>query len=101
MGLSFPEQETVLRWDRSEDSMQVYTADVNLMKRLQSLPAYECIQQDRQGGQIIAMTFKAPKKLCTLRSALPKKKDFTEEELAELRERGKRLRASQLRSGTD
>lgn len=101
MGLSFPEQETVLRWDRSEDSMQVYTADVNLMKRLQSLPAYECIGQDRQGGQVVAMTFKAPKKLCTLRNALPKKKDYTEEELAELRERGRRIRASQLASGAN
>ena len=88
MGLSFAEQETIVRWDRSEDTMQVYTADPSLMKRLAGLPAYECIQQDRQGGEVVAMTFKAPKKLCTLRS---KSLKLTEAEKAV---RAERLRAN-------
>lgn len=98
MGLTRYEQETVINFNNDEDTMQVYTADPALMRRLKSLPAYECIQKDRQDGKVIAMTFKASKKLLTLRSKRVKL-ELTEEQREERRERAKRIRANQLKNG--
>lgn len=88
MGLTRYEQETVINYNNDEDTMQVYTADPALMRRLKSLPAYECIQKDRQDGKVIAMTFKASKKLLTLRSKQAVSHQ-TEEQRAASRERMK------------
>jgi len=86
MGLSRYEQETVINYNNDEATMRVYTADPALMRRLKSLPAYECIQEDRQDGKVIAMTFKASKKLVFLRSK-ELKVNLSEEEKAKRAER--------------
>ena len=97
MALTLLEQETVINYNRDEDFMTVYTADPALMRRLKKLPAYELMEESRQDGKVIAMTFKADKSLVTLRGAKKKAKEYTEEEMEELRERGRRIRANQLR----
>lgn len=98
MGLTRYEQETVINYNNDEDTMQVDTADPALMRRLKSLPAYECIQKDRQDGKVIAMTFKASKKLLTLRSK-PTVSNMTEEQKeaagARLREYNRQKRQSE------
>ena len=99
MALTLLEQETVINYNRDEDFMTVYTADPALMRRLKKLPAYELVDECRQDGKVIAMTFKADKSLVTLRGAKKKVKEYTEEEMEELRERGRRIRANQLRNG--
>ena len=99
MGLSLLEQETIVNFNRAEEEMQVYTCDPIIMRKLSNLPAYTLIQEDKQEGQTIAMTFKADKGLLTFRTAKKKKKDYTPEEMEEMRERGKKLRESQLKKG--
>lgn len=95
MGLSFSEQEVVIRWNRAEKGMEIYTADPYLMQRLKKLPAYKLIQEDTQGGQVIAATFKAKKSLCTLRKSEPKGRAMSEAEKEALRQRNKaRLEAA-------
>lgn len=99
MGLTLLEQETIVNFNRAEEEMQVYTCDPIIMRKLSNLPAYTLIREDKQEGQTIAMTFKADKGLLTFRSARNKKKDYTPEEMEEMRERGRRLRESQLKKG--
>ena len=71
MGLTRYEQETCINYNRDEDFMTVYTAGPALMRRLKKLPAYELVEVSKQDGKVIAMTFKADKKLITLRSQVP------------------------------
>ena len=47
--------------------MTVYTADPYLLARLKGLPSYRIEREDRQDGKVIAGTFKADKRLLTLR----------------------------------
>lgn len=89
MGLSFAEQETIIRWDRAEKEMQVYTSDAYLLQRLKKYPDYKLISEDKQEGQTIAATFKADKSLCTLRKSKPKGRAMSEEEKEALRQRNK------------
>ena len=95
MGLSLYEQETIINMNREDGEMDIYTADPALMRRLSSLPAYTKTREDRQEGKVIAMTFKADKRLLTLRGAR-KVVALTDEQREELRERGKAIRAKQL-----
>ena len=71
MGLTRYEQETVINYNNDESTMQIYTADPALMRRLKKLPAYELVEVSRQDGKVIAMTFRADKRLLTLRSQVP------------------------------
>lgn len=68
MGLSLYEQETVITFNRESDDMTVYTANPYTMARLSKLPAYTRVEEDKAGGEVVAMTFKADKKLLTLRT---------------------------------
>lgn len=61
------EQETVIRYDRAGQNMTIYTADPYLLAKLKGLPSYRIEREDRQDGQVIAATFKADKRLLTLR----------------------------------
>ena len=81
MGLTRYEQETCINYNRDEDFMTVYTAGPALMRRLKKLPAYELVEVSKQDGKVIAMTFKADKKLVLLRSKILKV-ELSEEEKA-------------------
>jgi hypothetical protein len=81
MALTLLEQETVINYNRDEDFMTVYTADPAMMRRLKKLKTYEVIDESRQGGKVIAMTFKADKRLVFLRSKVLKV-ELSEEEKA-------------------
>lgn len=93
MGLSFYEQETIINMNREEGEMDIFTADPALMRRLSSLPAYTKTGERKQEGKVIAMTFKASKKLLTLRGDRVKRRAMTDEEKEAARERLDKLRA--------
>lgn len=87
MGLSLYEQETIINLNREEGEMDIFTADPSLMRRLSSLPAYKKTGERKQEGKVIAMTFRADKKLLTLRGERVKGRQLTDEEKAAARER--------------
>jgi hypothetical protein len=94
MALTLQEQETVINYNRDEDFMTVYTADPALMRRLKKLDTFEVIDESRQDGKVVAMTFKASKKLVTLRSRAPVS-HMTEEQREAASKRMKKLRDEQ------
>ena len=98
MGLSLYEQETIINMNREDGEMDIYTADPALMRRLSSIPAYTKTREDKQEGKVIAMTFKADKKLLTLRSERAKGRKLTDEEKAAAVERLKRARTAKQES---
>ena len=91
MALTFAEQETVITWDRTSDMMEIYTAEPALMRRLSSLPAYEQVEQFTQDGEVVALKFRAEKKLLTLRSQR-KVSTMTDEQKEAARERLRKVR---------
>jgi len=93
MGLSRLEQEVVIRFNAEEDFMEVYTAYPPLMRKLEGQPAYTKIHEDKFEGEVIAMTFKADKKLLTLRTKRSTR-EMTEEERKAAGERLKKARSS-------
>ena len=66
--MTLAEQETIISFDRGSDDMTIYTANPYTMARLSKLPAYTKIKEDKAGGEVVAMTFTAHKKLLTLRT---------------------------------
>lgn len=76
--LTLAEQETVISFDRSSDTMTVYTADPYLLAKLAKRDTYKKIKECKQGKKVVAMTFEADKRLLTLRAARPKRKSPTE-----------------------
>ena len=78
--LSRAEQETIIRYNAEEDTMQVYTAYPPLMRRLESQPAYKKVREDMADGEVVAMTFEADKKLITLRAKRKTGREMTDEE---------------------
>lgn len=68
MALTLPEQETVITWDRTDDTMNVYTADPYLMARLDKLPnIYKRVKSYTNGGETVAADYQTEKRFCTLR----------------------------------
>ena len=92
MTLPMQEQETIICFDRSTDTMTVYTANPNEIARLEKLPAYKKIKEDKNGGKVIAATFEADKHLLTLRSKRLKR-NLTDEQRTAISERMKRRHA--------
>lgn len=78
MALSMLEQETVITYSRGDDYMTLCTANPYEIARLSKLPAYKKVKEDKADGEVVAVTFKAHKKLLTLRRF--RKADQTEEE---------------------
>ena len=93
--LTLQEQETSILFDRASDKATIYSADPAVIRRLKRLPAYTLKREDKQGGRVIAATFEADKRIVTLRSALPKKRDWTEEEKTAARNRMQAIRENQ------
>lgn len=86
MALSLYEQETVITFNAEEDCMEIYTAYPPLMRQLSKRKTYTKIKEDKMNGKIISMTFKADKKLLTLRASKPKS-TMTEEQKEMARQR--------------
>lgn len=93
MGLSLYEQETIVNMNNDEKEMDIYTASPALMRRLSSLPAYKKTGERKQEGKVVAMTFRADKKLLTLRGERVKGRQLTDEEKAAARERLQKAKA--------
>lgn len=93
MGLSRLEQEVVIRFNAEEDFMEVYTAYPPLMRKLDGQAAYTKIREDNLEGEVVAMTFKADKKLLTLRTKR-NTREMTEEERKAAGERLKKARSN-------
>jgi len=109
MGLSLEEQETHLRWDRTEGIVHVYTSDRTTMTKFDKLckehpENYQCVGVDRAADnhEIVDKRYEiADKSLITFRGA-KKTVGLTEEQRAELAERIKmnnpRFKASVVRA---
>lgn len=85
MGLPLHEQETIIRFNQEEQTMIIYTAYPPMMRKLSECSEYTKVREDRMDGKVIAMIFRADKKLLTLRS----KKVVGRKKTNEERERAK------------
>lgn len=92
MGLSLYEMEVSILMNRADDFMELYVSDPAVMRRLSKLKAYQKTREHRNGGEIVAMEFRAPKKLLTLRGKAVEAKPMTDEQKAAARERMLALR---------
>lgn len=68
MGVSLNQQETIIRYSQGGSIMEIYTTAPPLMRKLSNCKEYTKVREDRAGGKVIAMYFKADKKLLTLRN---------------------------------
>ena len=98
MGLTLYEQETIVNFNRMDGEMDIYTADPALMRRLSSLPAYTKTGERKNEGKVVAMTFKANKRLLPLRGKRVTV-ELTDEQREERRERARRLNATKQAAG--
>ena len=80
MGLPLHEQETIIRFNQEEQTMIIYTAYPPMMRKLSECSEYTKIREDRMEGKVIAMIFRADKKLLTLRTKKPVGRKLSEEE---------------------
>ena len=92
MRLTLEEQETVITYDRAGDTMNIYTADPYLIARLRKQEAYEVVREHRQGGGVVAVDFRADKKLLTLRKERQKGRPMTEEQKTAMQAGAKKYR---------
>ena len=60
--------------------MIIYTAYPPMMRKLSECSEYTKIREDRMEGKVIAMIFRADKKLLTLRTKKPVGRKLSEEE---------------------
>ena len=86
MALSLYEQETIITFSAEDDTMEIYTAYPPIMRQLSKRKAYTKIKEEKMNGKIVAMTFKADKKLLTLRASKPKS-TMTDEQKEKARQR--------------
>ena len=99
--LSRYEQETIIRFDEEGPEAKLYTASPVWMRKMDKLTAenpadFREIRAEKCQGEICAKTYTFPKSLITIRTKRVTR-DLTEEQRAEMAERGRRLRAEQLR----
>ena len=66
MGIPTNEQETVVQYDRNGDTMTIYTSDSTQMTRLDKI--YKRSREHRQAGEVMAVEYKADKRLLSYRS---------------------------------
>lgn len=92
MGLSLYEMEVSILMNRADDFMELYVSDPAVMRRLSKLKAYQKTREHRNGGEIVAMEFRAPKKLLTLRGKAVEGRQMTDEQKAAAVERLKKAR---------
>lgn len=92
MGVPLSEQETVIRFNKEEQAMEIYTAYPVLMRKLSNSAEYTKVREDRVDGKVIAMYFRADKKLLTLRTKRVVGKKKSEEEKEKAKEYLKKAR---------
>lgn len=92
--LSRYEQETIIILNREDKEMEVYTSDPYLIKKLEANDEYQKIKSDKYSA-----TFKADKKLLTLRQKRKAGRQMTDEEKEAARERIIKYHASK-KTGT-
>ena len=86
MSLSFLEQETVILWNRAEDTATVNTYEPSLIRKLDAMCRIDQCVQQTQSGKDWAV-YKIPKKYVKVL----RPRQYTDEKRAELIARGKAL----------
>lgn len=90
--LQAEEQETIIIIDRNSDTAKLYSSDTRFRNRFRKLYGDRQVKTYSQNGEVVAEEYEVDKRLVTFRSAVPKRRELTEEEKAELRERLERIR---------
>lgn len=80
------EQETVIQFDNSSNIATVYSANKSIINKLDKL-GYVCYNVDTIEGNVMAKTYKVPKKLISFR----KERQLSEKTKAKAAERMKKL----------
>jgi hypothetical protein len=94
MSLTRKEQETVISYDRSSQTMSIHTADPFLMARLDKLSdIYKKVGVHQLDALIVAADYQADKSLLTLRNKKPVGRKMSEAEKKAAVERLAKARA--------
>lgn len=85
------EQETIIRINRDEEKVTIYTSDITMMTKLDKLVAnsgdwYFVGSHNFTDGTIADKTYECPKQMISFRSVMPKGRPMTEEQKAALAE---------------
>jgi hypothetical protein len=94
--MKYEEMETLISWNRADNSAVVYCSDVNTLKRLNRLYGDKVTRTYTQDDKIIAQEFQIDRRLISFRSKLAEPKPLTDEERERRREQMKRMRAQQM-----
>ena len=92
--LQVDEQETIILIDRNSNTAKVYSSDTRYRNRFKKLYSDKQVKTYQQDGEIIAEEYEIDKRLITFRSSVPKRRQLSEEEKAELRSRLEKMRES-------
>lgn len=92
--LPLEEQETVIQIDRNSNIAKVYTSDTRYRNRFNKLFPDKKVKEHKMEGEVIAEEYELDIRLITFRSAVPKRRQLTEQERAELRARLEKARES-------
>lgn len=87
-GVPTAEQETVIRYSRTEPTAIIWTNDTTVITKLDKL--YKCIDSTTCGGKVSSKTYECPKKLISFRSKVVTR-ELTEEQKAEASARMRNL----------
>ena len=92
--LQVDEQETIILIDRNSNTAKVYSSDTRYRNRFRKLYSDKQVKTYQQDGEVIAEEYEIDKRLITFRSAVPKRRQLSEEEKAALRSRLEKMRES-------
>jgi hypothetical protein len=92
--LQVDNRETVILIDRTSNTAKVYSSDTRYRNRFRKLYSDKQVKTYQQDGEVIAEEYEIDKRLITFRSAVPKRRQLTEQERAELRARLEKARES-------
>ncbi len=90
--LGIEEQETVIVISRNSGTATLYSSDTRMRNRFRRLYADKLTKEFKQDGEVIAEEYEVDRRLVTFRKAVPKRRELTEEEKQELRDRLERMR---------
>ena len=90
--IGIDEEETVIVMSRTSGEATVYSSDTKVRNRLKKLYSDKLTKEFKQDGEAVAEEYSIDKRFITFRKALPKRRELSEEEKAELRERLERMR---------
>ena len=92
INVAISEQETIIRFYRTDEMLDIYTSDQTMITKLKKLLAssdeYQLDYEEKgENGNTLSMQVLAPKGVLRLMSNLPPKRELTEEQKAELTKR--------------